>query len=81
MSTCAKCGNHVFQIQESEPSGSNVKWFFVQCMKCGAPVGVVDFYPNSTVLKHVKELEKGMKQLQSDMANVDHMLRQIASRP
>jgi predicted nucleic-acid-binding Zn-ribbon protein len=80
LSTCPKCGNHSFALHEKEPTGSTVKWFFVQCSSCGAPVGVVDFYPNSTVIKRIEALEKAVKSLTTSVATIDHNVRALAQR-
>lgn len=77
LSTCEKCGNHLFSLQQTEPAGSSVKWYFVQCSSCGVPVGIVDFYPNSTVLKRIEAVEESIKHLGSSLSTVDHMLREI----
>lgn len=44
MSKCASCGNSSFEVQENTPAHSNYKLIFVQCAKCGAVVGVQDYY-------------------------------------
>lgn len=44
LSSCPKCSNHLFEIQETEPSKSAYKLMFVQCSSCGAVVGVLDFF-------------------------------------
>ena len=44
MSTCTKCGGNSFEIVESEPSGTNFKYSYVQCSSCGGVIGVMDYY-------------------------------------
>lgn len=44
ISTCAKCGNHTFEIQENSPARSAFRLQFVQCMSCGAVIGVLDYF-------------------------------------
>jgi len=80
ISTCPKCGNHSYSLRETEPSGSAVKWYFVQCAVCGAPVGVVDFYPNSTLLKRMQAVEKLVKDLSASVSQIDYMIRQLGQR-
>jgi uncharacterized Zn finger protein len=43
-STCVKCGNHFFEVIETEPNDSQYKMYFVQCSKCGGVVGATDYY-------------------------------------
>ena len=80
MSTCEKCGNHSFAVVEQEPAHSNFKWFFVQCQGCGTPVGVVDFYPNSTVINRIEAIEKAITSLESTIATIDYNIRLLAQR-
>lgn len=80
LSTCGKCGGHSWEIKETEPRGSSVKWYFVQCSGCGVPVGVVDYYPNSTAIKRIEALEKELKSVHSDLGSIDHNLRVIAQK-
>ncbi len=59
MSTCPKCDNTSFKMVENSPSGSKFKVYFVECSKCGAVVGVMDFWNvGSTVKQAEKKLEE-----------------------
>jgi predicted nucleic-acid-binding Zn-ribbon protein len=51
LSTCIKCGHHMFELSEAEPNGSNVKLFFVQCASCGGVVGVTDYCNTALTLE------------------------------
>jgi hypothetical protein len=51
VSTCIKCGGHLFEIQEQEPQGSAFKVFFVQCTKCGGAVGILPYYDAGVLAK------------------------------
>jgi hypothetical protein len=42
MSTCIKCGEHGFELANSEQTGGLSKFTLVQCKYCGVPVGAVD---------------------------------------
>jgi predicted nucleic-acid-binding Zn-ribbon protein len=53
LSSCVKCGNTVFEVQEKTPVGSNFKFIFVQCSQCGGVVGVMDFYNIGEVLTKI----------------------------
>ncbi|MHB8063851.1 MAG: hypothetical protein ACYDG2_14675 [Ruminiclostridium sp.] len=54
-STCPKCNSHNFEVVEKSPSVSNFKLMFVQCLYCGAVVGVMDYY---NIGQRLDELEK-----------------------
>lgn len=43
-SSCPKCGNHTFEVQQVEPIRSAYKLMFVQCTSCGGVIGVLDFF-------------------------------------
>lgn len=59
LSTCIKCGNHFFETVEQEPNGSNFKYNFIQCAKCGGVVGVVDYW-NVGSLLHTPAKKMGL---------------------
>lgn len=59
-STCAKCGNHSFEMKENIPKGSEYKLMFVQCSSCGSVVGVTDYYNTATLLERIAKA-LGMK--------------------
>ena len=42
--TCPKCDNKMFEVQTAEPQKSRYKVWFVNCTKCGAVVGVLDYW-------------------------------------
>lgn len=50
--TCPKpdCNSHLFSTQILEPSGSAFKLFAVCCSRCGAVVGVMDYYNLGSML-------------------------------
>lgn len=54
MSICAKCGNHIFGIVEQEPSGSRFKVYFVQCMSCHSPIGIMDYFDNNSLIEKLE---------------------------
>jgi len=55
LSTCVKCGHHVFEVSEVEPNGSNFKLMFVQCSSCGGVVGVTDYYNTYATLEKLAD--------------------------
>lgn len=50
VSTCAKCGNHVFEVQLNESMHSGYKIYFVQCATCGTVVSTADFFSISSMI-------------------------------
>jgi hypothetical protein len=55
ISTCTKCGGHLFEIRENEPRGSRFKLMFVQCSSCGGVVGVIDYYNIGAEIQEIKK--------------------------
>ena len=53
LSTCVKCGSHSFELVETEPFGSAIKLYFVQCSSCGGVVGVQEFNNIGSMLEKV----------------------------
>jgi hypothetical protein len=45
-----KCGYNVFELVESSPLGSNFKFLFLQCAKCGGVAGALDYLNIGSVL-------------------------------
>jgi hypothetical protein len=58
MSSCPKCGGHIFELEERAPSGSNFKPQFVQCASCGAVVGAMDYYNIGSLIHQQNEAIK-----------------------
>jgi len=54
-SRCFKCGNHEFEMKEVEPRGSNYKFLFIQCTRCGGVVGVVNNSHLPSMLRKIGE--------------------------
>ena len=73
-SKCPHCENRYFELAEQSPSGSNYKIQFVQCSKCGAPVGVMEYYDSGALLK---KNEKRLEALEHKLANVEHGVSHI----
>jgi predicted nucleic-acid-binding Zn-ribbon protein len=53
ISTCVKCDGKRFEVKEASLTGSNFKYYFVQCASCGGVVGVTEFYNIGALLKKV----------------------------
>lgn len=58
LSTCPKCNSHSFEMVEQEIKGSKFKLMFVQCVMCGAVVGVTDFWNIGAL---VRKLAKALR--------------------
>jgi Zn ribbon nucleic-acid-binding protein len=53
-STCPKCNSHNFEVVEKSQAGLKHNLKFVQCVFCGAVVGVFD----NNIEQRLNELEK-----------------------
>jgi hypothetical protein len=53
--TCPCCKETHFEIKEARLSNTGYKWYFVHCVKCGTPVGVVEFNYISAILERQNE--------------------------
>lgn len=77
LSTCPKCGGHLFEIEENSPDGSAYKIYFVQCTSCGNPVGTEDFF---NVNSQIEILEKKINQIDQKINDIDNNVADIANR-
>ena len=79
MSTCSKCGGHIFEITEQEPSGSRFKVYFVQCTSCNTPIGIMDYFDTNSSMKNIEiklgNLQNSLDQIQHDISNINSDLR------
>jgi len=79
MSTCGKCGNHMFRVQKSEPSGSTFVVYFVQCSSCGTPVGVLEYANSAALLQGIEQKINGLtskiQQISYDLSSLRSQLR------
>jgi len=41
-STCTKCGNQSFEVVSAHIRGAEIAMNFVQCVRCGGVVGVIE---------------------------------------
>lgn len=74
LSTCVKCGGHLFQLVEQEPSGSAHKLQFVQCSSCGVPVGAMEYYNSGAKLE---KLERKIANLESQLGGIQDTTSRI----
>lgn len=45
----------MWELSEESPNTSNYKFFFVRCMLCKVPIGVVDYYDTHTKLDRIEK--------------------------
>ena len=63
-SKCAHCDSTQFEIREVSAAGANFKYNFIQCARCGNPVGVVDY---SNLEQTIIETHKLVKRIAQQM--------------
>ncbi len=69
-----KCDGHLFELSAQSPSGSNFKLWFVQCSKCGVPVGAMEYFSSGAKLEN---LEKEAVQVKAQLSNIEYTLTNI----
>lgn len=74
MSKCSNCQNTTFKIQEQSPIGSAFKVNFIQCSKCGAPVGVVDYFD---VHSGINSLHEKLENIKNMMSHLDYKVDEV----
>ena len=62
-STCPKCDHEFFEMEEAEPLGRGTKFrlHLVQCARCGAVVGVIDYVDLATTVQKINERLEDME--------------------
>ena len=79
MSTCGKCGGHMFEVVENSPHGANYKVMFVQCMTCGVPVGTQDYYNVPTLIQkqtaQITNLASSLDDIERKVRNIEDEVR------
>lgn len=77
-SSCGKCNNPFFELLENTPNGSNYKLLFVQCTKCGTPIGALDYYNIGARLSEVEtELKDKIDRLDSHTNTVNQNVGKV----
>lgn len=54
--SCTKCGNHYFEVVESDLYGANYRVFLVQCSRCGGVVGFSDHHLIERMSRQIQQL-------------------------
>lgn len=79
MSTCGKCGSHLFRVQKTEPSGSAFILYFVQCSSCGTPVGVLEYNNLGAMVEKLEakvgDLANEIRQISYDVSLIKNSVR------
>jgi len=76
-STCGKCEGRYFELVEVRLTGSMYAYNFIQCSRCGTPVGVVEYLDSGVLLQEQKaQLNQIEKRLQNIEYNLEQILRQ-----
>ena len=79
LSTCAKCDGHLFELSQQEPAGSKFKIQFVQCSKCGSPIGAMEYFNSGAKLenleKQVIQLGGRLNDIQNALTNIQNSLK------
>jgi hypothetical protein len=71
---CEKCGGATFQLREHAPAGSEHKVTFVQCAKCGTPIGILAFNDVEGLLQHQEGTILAISKM---VADIDGGIRRI----
>jgi len=81
LSTCAKCGSHLFEVVEQSPSNANYKLWFVQCSRCGSPISSKEYYNSSVQISELKEkinkIDNDLGYISQSLGNMEILLRQM----
>jgi predicted nucleic-acid-binding Zn-ribbon protein len=77
VTTCGKCGNSGFKLQEVSVSGSNFRMFAIQCVSCGVPIGITEYYDAGDLLK---EQEKKLIAMEGRLTRIESYLQQLSQQ-
>lgn len=84
LSTCAKCGGHLFEIVEQSPSNANYKLWFVQCSGCGNPISSKEYFNSNVQInelkKKVTKIENDLGYISQSLSNIEILFRQMQNR-
>ena len=76
---CGHCGGTFWEIKTIEPRGGNYKQNIMQCVACGVPVGVMDYYNLGKLMKDnesaISQLKSQLNSVQQHLAQIEHVLR------
>ena len=74
-SACPRCGETSFEAVEGKPANQEFRIVFIQCVKCGAVVGAMDYFNIGFLLRCMGEsIEATIR------AAMDAKLKEIIAR-
>ena len=77
-SKCGACESTLFEIKVVEPKGAQFKHYFIQCQRCGVPVGVIEYQNSAKLLQEMKQsLLEGQRALRADLQDVLTRVRNL----
>lgn len=77
-SKCGACESTLFEIKEVEPAGAQYKHYFVQCQRCGVPVGVIEYRNSGKLIEEMQaKLLRGQKALHADIQDIQTRVRNL----
>jgi predicted nucleic-acid-binding Zn-ribbon protein len=73
-STCPKCGGHGFEIIDHTPASATSPVSFIQCVACGSPIGVTEFYNAGYLVKKqeavLEDFRRRLERIERDLAKL-----------
>ena len=80
-SKCPHCKSMNFELTRTEPNGSRVALYFVQCTSCKAPMGVTGYYDPGSMLKaqeqKIEALERKIDSMSYDIQSIMQALNYL----
>jgi len=73
LSACRNCDWHLFEVVPSQPYGSPVKLYLVQCANCGAVVGAFD----ASLEGSLKDIQKRIQQIEQEIDYIQSRIRHV----
>jgi hypothetical protein len=77
MTTCPHCKGASWNIEEIQPTGARFKYYSVQCSRCRAPAGILDY---DNIGAAIEELEEKVDSMSAKIDSIGYALNQIAQR-
>ena len=75
------CGNLTFEIKEVEPRNAKFKHNFIQCTKCGVPVGVIDYRNSAKLIDELKsDMFKGQAAIHASLHDITQRIDKMQKR-
>jgi transcription initiation factor IIE alpha subunit len=78
LSACVKCNGSMFELMEQSPLRGAHKVQFVQCIKCGTPVGVLEYYDSGALLKKqeatIGDLKQQLTRIEKELQRTGQIL-------